>query len=60
VETSLGDLLKKAKKAANSWGQNEVFARIAAIEATFGEAKARTNYDSWQINTAVHFNEWQT
>ena len=56
--SSLGDLLKKAKKAANSWDQGEVLDRIAAIEATFGEVKARTNYDNWQINTAVHFNEW--
>jgi recombinational DNA repair ATPase RecF len=56
--SSLGDLLKKAKKAASSWSQEEVLDRIAAIEATFGEVKARTNHDNWQINTAVHFNEW--
>ena len=55
---SLSDLLKNAKKAANSWGQEEVLDRIAAIEATFGEVKARTNHDNWQINTAVYFIEW--
>lgn len=56
--SSLGDLLKKAKKAANSWGQGEALDRIEALETLFVEAKTRTNYDMWQINTAVHFNEW--
>lgn len=56
--SSLGSLLKKAKTAANSWGQKEVVERISAIEAAFGDTKVKTGYDSWQINTAVHFNEW--
>jgi hypothetical protein len=55
---SLGSLLKKAKAAANSWGQKDVVERITAIESAFGEVKTKTNYDTWQINTAVHFNEW--
>jgi len=56
--SSLGDLFKKAKAAANSWGQKDVVDRINDIEAAFGTAKTKTNYDNWQINTAVHFNEW--
>lgn len=56
--SSLGDLLKKAKGAANSWNQNDVVERINAIEIAFGEVKAKTGHDTWQINTAVHFNEW--
>lgn len=56
--SSLGSLLKKAKVAANSWGQKDVVERIVAIEAAFGEVKAKTGHDNWQINTAVHFNEW--
>jgi hypothetical protein len=55
---SLGSLLKKAKAAANSWGQKDVVERITAIESAFGETKTKTNYETWQINTAVHFNEW--
>jgi recombinational DNA repair ATPase RecF len=56
--SSLGDLLKKAKVAANSWNQKDVVERISAIETAYTEAKTRTGYDNWQINTAVHFNEW--
>lgn len=56
--SSLGALLKKGKAAANSWGQKDVVERITAIEAAFGDAKIKTGYDNWQVNTAVHFNEW--
>lgn len=56
--SSLGELLKKAKVAANSWNQKDVVERISAIEVTFGEAKTKIGYENWQINTAVHFNEW--
>ncbi len=31
---------------------------ITAIETAFTEAKVKTGFDSWQINTAVHLNEW--
>lgn len=55
---TLGDLLRKAKVAANSWNQKEVVERIGAVEAAFVEAKTKTGYENWQINTAVHFNEW--
>ncbi|MDE1150288.1 MAG: AAA family ATPase [Azospirillaceae bacterium] len=56
--SALGDLLKKAKGAANSWNQKDVVEHISAIEVAFGEAKAKTGHETWQINTAVHFNEW--
>jgi len=55
---ALGDLLKKAKAAANSWNQKDIILQIQAHEAAFAEAKAKTQYDSWQVNAAVHFNEW--
>ncbi|MGL3210552.1 hypothetical protein [Bradyrhizobium sp. BR 1433] len=56
--STLGDLLKKAKVAANSWNQKDVVERITAIETAFGQARTRTGHENWQINTAVHFNEW--
>lgn len=56
--SALGEMLKKAKAAANSWNQKEGLDLINAIETGFGEAKIKTGYDNWQINTAVHFNEW--
>ena len=56
--STMGELLKKAKVAANSWNQKDVVERIGAIEVAFAEAKTKTGYENWQINTAVHFNEW--
>jgi len=56
--STLGELLKKAKVAANSWNQKDVVERINGIESAFAEAKTKTGYESWQINTAVHFNDW--
>ena len=56
--SAFGDLLKKGKAAANSWNQKDVVDRIGAIELAFVELKTKTGSDSWQINTAVHFNEW--
>jgi recombinational DNA repair ATPase RecF len=55
---ALGDHFKKAKAAANSWGQKDVIEAIAGREAAFTDAKMKTGYENWQINTAVHFNEW--
>lgn len=56
--SSLGDLMKKAKVAANSWNQKEVLERITDLEAAFTLAKTKTGFDNWQVNAAVHFNEW--
>ncbi|MDX0563765.1 AAA family ATPase [Sinorhizobium medicae] len=56
--STLGEMLKKAKAAANSWNQKEVVDRVGAIEVAYTEAKTRSGFDIWQINTAVHFNEW--
>jgi recombinational DNA repair ATPase RecF len=56
--SALGKLFRTGKSAAQSWGQSEVMEKIIGIEASFTEAKSKTGYDSWQINTAVHFNEW--
>ncbi|KXF74820.1 hypothetical protein ATN84_21550 [Paramesorhizobium deserti] len=38
--------------------QKDVVERITSIEAAFSEAKVKTGYDNWQVNAAVHFNEW--
>jgi hypothetical protein len=56
--SALGDMLRKARLAATSWNQIEVVERVTALEAAFREAKIKTNHDNWQINTAVHFNDW--
>lgn len=54
----LGSLLKKAKAAANSWNQVHVIESVSTRETAFNTAKAKVNHDKWQVNAAVHFNEW--
>lgn len=56
--SALGDTLKKARLAATSWGHGPVAEKIVVMEAAFGEAKQQVNSDRWQMNAAVHFNEW--
>jgi len=56
--SALGDLLKKAKAAANSWNQKDVIGKIEIFDAAFAESKLKTNHDNWQVNAAVHFNAW--
>jgi hypothetical protein len=58
--SALGEALKKAKAAANSWGQKDVMDQIARIEAAYMDAKIKTGFERWQINAVVHFNEWAT
>lgn len=58
VTHSLGDSLKKAKAAANSWKQSNVLETIGEKEQVFTAAKSKVNADQWQINAAVHFNSW--
>ena len=52
------DLIKKGKAAANSWGDKARVAAIEALGAKFGAAVAATELESWQVNPAVHYNEW--
>ena len=56
--SALGNLLKMAKAAANSWNRKDLIQGIEAFEAEFVEAKTKTQYDIWQVNAAIHFNEW--
>ncbi len=55
---ALGELFKRAKAAANSWGQKDAVGSIATRDAAFADAKTKTGHEQWQINTAVHFNAW--
>lgn len=65
----LGDLLpnalsalsknfKKGKAAAHSWGQTAIFDKISAQDAAFTAAKTASMAEQWQINPAVHYNNW--
>lgn len=54
----LKDLLREARVAAESWSDSERVAKIKLIEATFSSAVQATNVEQWQVNPAIHFNEW--
>ena len=51
-------LLKEGKAAAKSWGQTDNFERAQRLETTFAEVATASSAEQWQVNTAVHYNEW--
>lgn len=54
----LRELYEKGKRAATSWGQAEVVKGIRASAGAFSKAVKQSNVEQWQINPAVHYNEW--
>lgn len=56
----LRQLYRKAKEAANSWGQKEIVAAITTKEAEFSKKVQASNAEQWQVNVAVHYNSWDT
>jgi recombinational DNA repair ATPase RecF len=54
----LKDLYEKGKRAAASWSQADVVKSIGAAAETFAGLVAASNVEQWQINPAVHYNEW--
>ncbi len=54
----LGVLLREGKASAQSWGKPKEVETIAARETEFKERVAATKVEQWQINSAVHYNEW--
>ena len=69
AQYTLGDLLPNAigkmkkhlstgKAAAQSWQQDEKFQSVAAKESSLGALISASNAEQWQINAAVHYNEW--
>lgn len=69
AQYTLGDLLpnatsrlrkhlRTAKVAAQSWGQDDKMAAIAAIEQRVTAAMQASNVEQWQVNAAVHYNNW--
>jgi hypothetical protein len=51
-------LLKAGKAAAQSWGQAEKVDAITEQECRFNAAVEDSRVEQWQVNAAVHFNEW--
>lgn len=55
---AIRSLLKKAKAAANSWNDQALVSEIGDQEAAFAAITSAALVDQWQINPAVHYNEW--
>lgn len=71
AQFTLGDLLPNAvsklkkllgvgKAAAQSWGQTAPLAQLEPLESALTDALKVTQVDQWQVNAAVHYNEWAT
>ena len=56
--SAMGEGLKKAKAAANSWSQKDILDTVAQRESIFAAARQSANADQWQLNAAVHYNPW--
>ena len=54
----LAALFREGKAAAQSWGKTDEMKAIEARETEFKERVAATKVEQWQINPAVHYNEW--
>lgn len=51
-------LLKDARLAADTWSDAERVATITKMQQKFADAAASAKVEQWQINPAVHHNDW--
>lgn len=54
----LKKLLKEGKAAAISWGNTTKAQAIQKVEADFSALVNASGIEQWQLNAAIHFNEW--
>jgi DNA repair exonuclease SbcCD ATPase subunit len=52
------DLIKKAKKSASSWGNNEIKDKFDELDSIRSGIYTRTYAEQWAINANVHYNNW--
>lgn len=51
-------LLKQAKSAAQSWGDDDCFDMMQELDSTVGPIYTRSNAEQWAVNANVHYNSW--
>ena len=51
-------LVKRARKAARSWGSNEDVLRLQEIDSVRSGVFKRTFAEQWAVNPNVHYNSW--
>ena len=52
------ELLKRAKAAANSWNKRSEVECLEEMERRFTTLYLVTGIDNWEMNKALHYNEW--
>lgn len=52
------ELLAKAKDSANSWNQTAIFESLKRLDDESKAIISKTGIEQWNINKAVHYNEW--
>jgi hypothetical protein len=55
---SMRKLLKNGKALTQSWKQEDKFSAIQQFESRFVSCVEKTRVDQWQVNAAVHYNQW--
>ena len=51
-------LLRKAKAAAQSWGDNDTFVSLEEQDSIRGQIFESAQVEQWAINAEVHYNDW--
>lgn len=52
------DLLKEGRKSAESWDQQDKVEKIKTFQEELDVAAKESEVEQWQVNTAIHYNEW--
>jgi hypothetical protein len=52
--------LSKGKAASNSWNNQHEVEMLSAWDGRISSAASAARLEDWAVNTAVHFNEWET
>ncbi len=51
-------LLRQAKNAAQSWGDQDRLEALKEFDSTVGPICTRTNAEQWAVNRNVHYDSW--
>lgn len=54
----MNKLLKEGAKSAESWNNTDKAEEVKKLKESFSEAVKVSQVEQWQINAAVHYNQW--
>jgi len=52
------DLMLDGVKTAEAWKKTDIAEALKAREKSLGDSFLATNAEQWQVNPAIHYNEW--